>query len=747
MTVSPLAAAPGTTPGRSPARGPAPLVQRLTTPLALLLFLVVAALVTWPQLPHAADSLRDAGDPALFVWTLHWLATAVTHDPAQLYAGPIFHGFPNPVTFTDTSLLPGVLLAPLWLADNHLLFLNLLMWVTLALVGFTAYLLIRRLSGSVLGGIVGGMVCAVNGYTLAHLSHLNLLSAYWLPLGLLALHYLFHPDSRGPRWWVALALAAALIGQTLSTFYVLAYFLIAMVAYVAWQALAIRAVWRWPGAWRWRLVAQLLVVALLVGAVIVAVTAPYWETNRVLGLARSAEEIATWSAQPLDYIGVSLHNHTYARLLPHSDPEPLFAGFTALILAAIGAHGAWRQARRKAPPSAARVLFLDEAGFYAALTLLAALLTLGPSLDVGAWHIPLPYALLAQVPGATALRAPVRAMVLVNLGIAVFAGLGTVRVLAALTGRATGLTPPAPFPAREGGDTGATTESGAADLPSPRRGGAGGEVAARWMRVLIVGALAVMIGVEQQVAPLALTPMPATAAELPPAYRWLTNHPDGGVLIEMPVGLGLRDPTVETTHMYYQTWHGHPLVSGYSGFRPATYTEIFTFIDSQYADFTAEQLGLLQSLDVRYVLYHAANYKTSAWARVQAGLARFPQVREVGHFPSGTYGDDYLYALDPRPASATLQITATPGETADSLTVHITNPYTYPLLSRLRPTLDLSTPDGRRIAVPTPLLLAPGEHRFAVALHGPPLALPVTLHPVMPFPSSLQGADPTGPAR
>jgi hypothetical protein len=741
MTVSPPAAAPGATPGQSPARVPALLVQRLATPLALLLFLVVAALVTWPQLPHAADSLRDAGDPALFVWTLHWLATAVTHDPAQIYAGPIFHGFPNPVTYTDTSLLPGVLLAPLWLADNHLLFLNLLMWVTLALVGFTAYLLIRRLSGSVLGGILGGMICAVNGYTLAHLSHLNLLSAYWLPLGLLALHYLLHPDSRGPRWWVALGLAAALIGQTLSTFYVLAYFLIAVVAYLAWQGLAIRAVWRWPGAWRRKLAAQLLVVALLVGVVIVAVTAPYWETNRVLGLARSADEIATWSAQPLDYIGVSLHNRTYAPLLPHSDPEPLFAGFTALILAAIGAYGAWRQARRKATPPAAAGPFLDEAGFYAALTLLAGLLTLGPSLDLGAWRIPLPYALLAQVPGATALRAPVRAIVLVNLGLAVFAGLGTVRVLAALTGRATGLTPPPPFPVREGGDTGAVV------LPSPRRGGAGGEVAGRWMRVLIVGALAVMIGVEQQVAPLALTPMPATAAELPPVYRWLTDHPDGGVLIEMPVGLGLRDPTVETTHMYYQTWHGHPLVSGYSGFRPATYTEIFTFIDSQYADFTAEQLGLLQSLDVRYILYHAANYKTSAWARVQAGLARFPQVHEVGLFPSGTYGDDYLYALDPRPAATTLQITATPGETANSLTVHITNPYTYPLLSRLRPTLDLSTPDGRQVAVPTPLLLPPGEHTFAVALPGSPLVPPVALRPVVPFPSSLQGAAPAGQAR
>jgi hypothetical protein len=79
--------------------------------------------------------------------------------------------------------------------------------------------------------------------------------------------------------------------------------------------------------------------------------------------------------------------------------------------------------------------------------------------------------------------------------------------------------------------------------------------------------------------------------------------------------------------------------------------------------------------------------------------------------------------------------------------VHITNPYTYPLLSRLRPTLDLSTPDGRRVAVPTPLLLAPGAHSFSVALAGPPLVQPADLRPVAPIPSSVQGAEPTGLAR
>src|SRR4051812_24783310 len=72
-------------------------IQNFTPLLVAGLFLAVAGLVTWPLLPHAADSLRDPGDPALFIWTLHWLAYAAFHDPAQIYAGPIFHGFPNPV--------------------------------------------------------------------------------------------------------------------------------------------------------------------------------------------------------------------------------------------------------------------------------------------------------------------------------------------------------------------------------------------------------------------------------------------------------------------------------------------------------------------------------------------------------------------------------------------------------------------------------------------------------------------------
>ncbi|MDQ2809582.1 MAG: hypothetical protein M3Z04_22130, partial [Chloroflexota bacterium] len=116
--------------------------------IALVLYFAVAALVTWPQVPQAGTSVPDTGDPAESIWTLHWIAQALLHDPAHLYAAPIFHGFPNALAYDDTSLLPGVLFAPLWLTDARLLGYNLLMWATLALTGFTAFLLMRRVSSS-----------------------------------------------------------------------------------------------------------------------------------------------------------------------------------------------------------------------------------------------------------------------------------------------------------------------------------------------------------------------------------------------------------------------------------------------------------------------------------------------------------------------------------------------------------------------------------------------------------------------
>ena len=676
-----------------PLRGP--------TLIALLLYFAVAALVTWPQVPQAGTAVPDTGDPAESIWTLHWIAQAVLHDPAHLYAAPIFHGFPNPLAYDDTSLLPGVLLAPLWLTDARLLGYNLLMWTTLALTGFTAFLLIRRVSGSALTGGVGGLMAMVNSYTLAHLSHLNVLSAYLLPLGLLAIYESFHPGAQGPSRRAAAGLALVLVGQAASTFYVFAYLALAVVAYVLWQAIIVRAVWRWPAAWRRRLVGQGVAVAAATGLALAVLIPPYLETQRVLGFARTSGENAAWAAQPLDYLSVSLHNRTWAGLLPPNNPEPLFPGFVALALLA----GGLLVARRRR---------MAETGFYAALLLGAGLLTLGPQLTVGGLSIPLPYSWLAALPGASALRAPVRAVVLVYLAGGLFAGLGARWLvdcgLRLVEGRSDNAdrSALATLPVADGAETSHLQLSASHRPPTAHK-----QRFPMLPAALVLGLGAAMLW-EQQVAPLAMVPLPVGAAAIPAVYRWLGEHPDGGVLIEMPVGVGLRDATVEGRRMYFQGWHDHPLVNGYSSFRPPTYVEMLTALDRQYSQFTPAQVGTLQSLDVRYLLFHQAGYKKRAWTQLLATLDGSPVLHRVARFPAGPHGDDYLYALEPRPADVRLMVTLGP-VAGDHTTVTFHNPYTYPLLARLRPTLDLARRDGGQFAIAAPLLIAPGTYTMTVA--------------------------------
>ena len=147
---------------------------------------LLAALLTWPRLANAATSVVDLGDPLEDVWTLRWIDHALLTDPARLYDAPIFHGFPLPLAYDDTSLGPALLALPLTaLTGSMILTYNLLIIASYALAGWGAFLLARHVTRSAWAGIVAGMVYAFWSYTFAHISHLSVLSLYPLPLALL----------------------------------------------------------------------------------------------------------------------------------------------------------------------------------------------------------------------------------------------------------------------------------------------------------------------------------------------------------------------------------------------------------------------------------------------------------------------------------------------------------------------------------------------------------------------------------
>jgi hypothetical protein len=683
------------------------------------LFLVLAAGLTWPRLANAAWSVVDTGDPLKDVWMLFWIDHGLLHDPARLYAAPIFYGSPDALAYNDTALGPALLALPLTaLTGNLILTYNLLIIASFALAAWSAFLLARHLTGSAAAGLVAGMAFGFWSYTFAHISHLNMLSLYPLPLALLGLHRVFDtPGTRRGAAGGAIVLGAAGfaawgVWQAANSFYYTAYLGLVAGALVAWEALVVRR-WRaWSRDERW---ARVSLLAGAFGALALGVwllSAPYRAVQQDQHFYRTAAEQVAWSAHLSDYLSVSPRNRTYHTVLPNAWPEPLFPGFAVLALGAVGLVLLLRRPRGPVPPPgppgspAARSVL----AFYALLAGGAVLLSLGPQLDLGAVQVPLPYQLLAGLPGFDGLRAPGRFAVLAMLGWGVLAGWALSRL-----------------PARGGLPAKALARLEHSARPHRRstlvRAGIG----------LFV--LAVMAG-EQWVV---LTPTTAVAqgAATPPVVQWLAARPDGGVVVEFPLAAGLQDPSRTGLTMFYQTIHQHPLVNGYSSFLPPGYTDLVRQLDEDVA-ITPADIGILQSLDVRYIVFDRPAYKTSHWALIQDNLRGFPEAHRAGE-----WGDEFagsmVYTLDPLPPAADLTLTATlpaqaaPGATVP-LTITLTHTYRYPLLTRLQPQLSLAgvwsllddgpdngPPPGAsvRLALTPPLVLAPGTYTLTTGISAP----------------------------
>ncbi len=692
--------------------------------LGAVVFLLLAGLLTWPRLANATWSVVDPGDPLEDIWTLRWIDHALLTDPTQLYSAPIFHGFPLPLAYDDTSLGPALLALPLTaLTGSMVLTYNLLIVASYALAGWGAFLLARHVTGSLWAGVIAGMVYGFWSYTFAHISHLSVLSLYPLPLALLCLHKLFetagrpssdntpHSACRMPHsaLWL-LGFLGLFLWQALNSFYYVAYLGLAAAGLIAWEGLVVRR-WRgWTGRARLGIAGGLVGAGVVGGLALALLSAPYREVQRDFGFYRSAEEQTAWAAHPADFLGVSPRNRTYRFVLPNVWPEPLFPGFAVLGLGALGLGliGVAAVRRRPVspavpPPDAAAppaVPRLSGVGFYALLALAGVVLALGPTMQVGSAQVPLPYSVLGTLPGFSGLRSPVRLVVLAALGWGVLAGWGWRGLLARFTGRP-GLRP------------------------------------LRYQYLLAAPLTVVLLGVLcwEQWPVLTPTTVLPNKGVLPPAYRWLADHPDNGVLADFPIAIGLRDPLRTTARMYYQGAHGHPLLNGYSSFIPPTYSEIAHALDST-ADVTPQDIGILQSLDVRYMVFNSPSYKRSHWQRIQTRLAAIAEARLITD-NGDEFGGDALYTLAPLPDAARLRLAGAlpphlaPGPTVP-LTVTITNIYTYPLLTRLQPRLALEAawaqagdppPAGTwplRCDLDLPLALPQGAHTFTTRVPAPP---------------------------
>lgn len=288
----------------------------------------------------------DPGDPVLNAAILAWDATRFPWSNTW-FQFPIFWPTQDALTFSEHLLGVGVLAAPIyWLTDNALVAYNLAVLVSYPLAACAMYALVWRSTRNPAAAFLSGLAYGFAPYRASHLPHIQVLTSFWAPLALLALHEFI---TAGRRWWL-LVFAICWLLQGASNGYFLVYFSLLVGLWILWFLVA-------RGRWR---DAVLVVGSMAVAALPLApILYRYLTAQRELGLSRNLGEIASFGADIAAPFCAPTVLTVWGWLRIGCAPEgELFPGLALVTACVIGAIAA--RARRTAPAGAAGGMFVDR---------------------------------------------------------------------------------------------------------------------------------------------------------------------------------------------------------------------------------------------------------------------------------------------------------------------------------------------------------------------------------------------------
>jgi len=347
------------------------------------------------QLWHM-DSVPDKGDPLFSMWRLGWVYHQMLGDPRSLFDANIFHPARLTLTFSDSTLLPAVMNAPLLAAGMHpVTAYNVILVGSFLASAFACYLLVEELTGSTASGFIAGLLFGFYPFRFEHYSHLELLMGFWIPLSLLALHRFL--ATAKVRYAVLAALMA--VAQLYSSMYLAVFYLLVAAVMFGLLLRLIRPDFR-----------ALARGAVIAGVMALALAFPLSSKYTSAHLKeRAVAEVAVYSADLSDYLRAHPRSALWAdRALANPKPErALFPGLMILVLAAMAL---------LPPLGATRIVYAGALVF---------------SVEISRGYNSFLYVgLYRTLSFMRGIRSPARASLLVGLALAVLAGFAVRRLIA-----------------------------------------------------------------------------------------------------------------------------------------------------------------------------------------------------------------------------------------------------------------------------------------------------------------------------
>ena len=298
---------------------------RKAPPLALAALGYVALTVayTWPLPRHILHGVaHDAGDPVLNAWILWWSTKAVPLTDAWWNA-PIFYPAPGTLAFSEHLLGLAPISAPIiGLTGNALFGYNVALLAGYVLCGLGAYFLAYTITRRHDAAFVAGVAYAFAPYRLAQVPHIQVLTSYWMPVCLAALH---RYDRESATRWAAVA-AGTWLMQSLSNGYFFFFFSVLLGCWLLWFAPG-----RWPIAKLARLAAWFAGAAIVLAPTLLGYKRILVDTY---GFTRGLAAAQTYSADVASLLHATAELWLWGWLHVLQKPEgELFPGVTLVLLA------------------------------------------------------------------------------------------------------------------------------------------------------------------------------------------------------------------------------------------------------------------------------------------------------------------------------------------------------------------------------------------------------------------------------
>ncbi|MCC6163186.1 MAG: hypothetical protein IT182_07535 [Acidobacteria bacterium] len=555
-----------------------PLGRTATWSVRVALGVLLAVAMTWPMAARFGSAARlNFGDGEWSLWSVTWVAHALTTEPTALFQANIFHPDRDTLAYSEANVVTGALGVPFHLATggNPYATHNGAIMTGLVLSFVLAWAFAESLGATAAASAAFAIAFTYCPYLFARTAHIQLMMTFGMPLALQAFHRIVErPTARGGAW-----LGVALAIQALACAYFGIFAGLTVGLGTVFYGVS-RGLWRVRSYWT--AIATGAVTSL---AIVGPFFVPYVRVKQDFGFTRLLEDAAMYSADWQAWLASSAWAHRW--MLPWLGQwnEVLFPGFLLTALAVVGLVVGLRRQRlglgEPTLPSSSDVeaesalrarpdLLLgpvrrrETTLFYGLVAAIAFWASFGPK--AGLYTV-----LYHAIPVFTFLRAPGRFGILVVLALGVLALVALQTLL---------------------------------ERRTPRT---------RTIASVLVAAL---FCAEYATAPIRLENGPT----VPDVYRRLATLPRGAV-VELPFWYIRSDFPRHARYMLYSTYHWQPMVNGYSDHIPQWFRDEVVRISSFP---TADSLQVLVDRhQARYAIFHARLYDSVSRQRLRERLEQY----------------------------------------------------------------------------------------------------------------------------